>query len=333
VKRIAAALLLLPFLQLPAHAQAPDPVAGKALWDGNNTFCKNCHGKNGEGAFGPDLAGRGLSAAQFQQAVRKPWGVMPTFIEDQVSDAELASMAAYFATLPKNAEPGPWRVPVAPEAPHGQQVYMAVGCAQCHGATFDQPRATFGGRNGDFALLKELVYTHTTAMPKLEPTRPGTRLRMGNFSPLRLSEAQLEEVYDWAHDEIGFRPELQAQLAPTGGATYALNVANNGEAGKGLAAQNVTIDLSIPAGITVMSTTGNGYKGVHADAQAKANVAEWQVPRLAPKDTQSFTITLSQPPANPTDLKGTIRWAKPAPKTGPNLDAVNFAIRPVGPGR
>ena len=52
---------------------------------------------------------------------------------------------------------------------------------------------------------------------------------MGNFNPLRLSEAQLKEIYDWAHDEIGFRPELQAQFAATGGATYALNVANNGE--------------------------------------------------------------------------------------------------------
>jgi mono/diheme cytochrome c family protein len=331
MKKFVAALALLPFLQLPALAQAPDAAAGKSLWEGNNTFCKNCHGKNGEGAFGPDLAGRGLSAAQFQQAVRKPWGVMPAFVEDQVSDAELAGMAAYFATLSKNAEPGPWRVPVAAEAPHGQQVYMAAGCAQCHGATFDMPRASFGGRAGDYASLKELVYTHTTAMPKLEPTRPGQRLRMGNFNSLRLSEGQLKDIYDWAHDEIGFRPELQAQFAAGAGTSYALNVTNNGEVGKGLAAQGVTIDLAIPAGVTVTSATGNGYKGVHADA--KGNVAEWQVPRLAPKDAQAFTVTLSQAPANAADLKGTVRWAKPAPKTGPNLDVVNFGIRPAGPGR
>lgn len=333
MKRLVTALLLLPFFQIPAFAQAPDPAGGKALWEGNNTFCKNCHGKNGEGAFGPDLAGRGLSAAQFQQAVRKPWGVMPTFVEDQVSDAELAGMAAYFATLPKGTEPGPWRVPVAAEASHGQQVYMSAGCAQCHGATFDQPRASFGGRAGDFAQMKELVYTHTTAMPKLEPTRPGSRLRMGNFNPLRLSESQLKEIYDWAHDEIGFRPALQARLVAGAGATYGLNVANDGEVGKGLAAQGLTIDLAIPAGVAVTAATGDGYKGVHIDAQAKANVAEWQVPRLAPKDAQAFTITLSQPPANAADLKGTIRWAKPAPKTGPNLDVVNFGVRPAGGGR
>ena len=332
MKNFVAALLLVPFLQLPAFAQTPDIAAGKSLWEGNNTFCKNCHGKAGEGAFGPDLAGRGLSGAQFQQAVRKPWGVMPTFTEDQVSDAELASMAAYFATLPKNPEPGPWRVPVAADAPHGQQTYMSQGCAQCHGPTFDMPRASFGGRNVDFALMKELVYTHTTAMPKFEASRPGSRLRMGNFNPLRLSEGQLKDIFDWAHDEIGFRPDLQARFAPGAApATYALNVSNNGEPGKGLAAEKMTIDLVIPAGTTVTGTTGDGYKGVHTDGAA--TIAEWQVPRLGPKDERAYTITLSQAPANPADLKGTIRWAKPAPKTGPNLDAVNFAVRPAGPGR
>ena len=335
MKKFAAALFLLPFLSTASFAQAPDPAAGKALWEGNNTFCKNCHGKNGEGAFGPDLAGRGLSAAEFQQAVRKPWGVMPAFVEDQVSDAEIASMATYFATLPKAGELGAWRVPLAAEAPHGQQVYMAQGCAQCHGATFDMPRATFGGRNVDFQTMKELVYTHTTAMPKFEPQRPGTRLRMGNFAPLRLSEGQLKEIFDWAHDEIGFRPDLQARLEAGSGTSYALNVANNGEPGKGLSAQGMVIDVVVPAGTTVTAATGDGYKGVHTDAKTNANVAEWQISRLAPKDTKAFTITLSQAPANPADLKGTIHWAKPAPKTGPNMDVVNFAMRPPGggPGR
>jgi mono/diheme cytochrome c family protein len=332
MKKFLTALALLPFLQSASWAQAPDTAAAKSLWDSNNLFCKNCHGKNGEGAFGPDLAGRGLSAAQFQQAVRKPWGVMPAFTDAQLSDAEIAGLAAYFATQPK-AELGAWRVALAAEMPHGQQVYVSQGCAQCHGATFDMPRATFGGRNTDFATMKELVYTHTTAMPKFEEQRPGSRLRMGNFSPLRLSEGQLREIYDWAHDELGFRPELQAQFTPGSGTTYGLNVANNGETGKGLTAQSVVIDIVVPAGITVTATTGDGYKGVHMDDKAKGNVAEWQVARLAPKDAKAFSVTLSQAPANPADLKGTIRWAKPGPKTGPNMDVVNFAVRPAGPGR
>jgi len=332
MKRLGIALLLMA-LPVAATAQdaAPDVAGAKALWAGNQLFCKNCHGRDGEGAFGPDLAGRGLSASQFKQAVRKPWGVMPAFTEEQLSDSEIAGLTTYFNALPKPAEPGPWRVPVASEAPHGQQVYMSAGCAQCHGATFDMPRASFGGRNGDYALMRDLVYTHTTAMPKFEEQRPGQRLRMGNFNPLRLSESQMREIYTWAHDEIGFRPELQAQL--TGGPSYTLNLANNGEPGKGLTAQTLTIDLLVPTGITVTAATGEGYKGVHPDPQGKGSVAEWQVARLAPKQTQTFTINLSQAPANPADLKGTIRWAKPAPKTGPNLDAVNFTVRPPAPAR
>jgi mono/diheme cytochrome c family protein len=334
VKRVGTVLTLLVAVQAPAFAQnAPDPAGGKKLWESNELFCKNCHGKDGEGAFGPDLAGRGLSASQFGQAVRKPWGVMPTFTDDQLSDAEIASLAAYFATLSKGADPGPWRVPLATDVPHGQQIYMAAGCAQCHGATFDQPRAAFGGRNADFVQMKDLVYTHTTAMPKIEQQRPGSRLRMGNFNPLRLSEGQLKEIYDWAHDEIGFRPALQAQLTPAGGTTYALNVANNGETGKGLTAQGLTIELVVPPGATVTGATGTGYKGVHADMQGKATVAEWQVTSLAPKQAQSFTVSLSQAPANPADFKGVIRWSKPAPKSGPNTDALNFALRPPGPPR
>jgi mono/diheme cytochrome c family protein len=328
VKFGAAVIALLPFLASPVLAQTPDIAASKSLWESNNLFCKNCHGKNGEGAMGPDLAGRGLSASQFQQEVRKPWGVMPAFTTEQLSDAEIAGLAAYFASLPKVAEAAAWRVPLAPEMPAGQQAFVSQGCAQCHGATFDMPRASFGGRNTDFATMKELVYNHTTAMPKFEEQRPGSRLRMGNFNPLRLTEAQLKEIYDWAKNDLGFRPELQAQLAPSAGTTYALNVTNAGEPGKGLTAQGVIIDVVVPAGSTVTATTGDGYKGVHMDEKAKGNVAEWQVPRIAPKDAKAFTISLSQAPANPADLKGSVRWAKPGPKTGPNNDAVNFAMRP-----
>ncbi|HTR00394.1 MAG TPA: cytochrome c [Candidatus Acidoferrum sp.] len=198
MKKNALAPLLLSLLSLLpcfALAQTPDTATVKALWESNTIFCKNCHGKTGEGAFGPDLAGRGLSAAQFQRAVRKPWGVMPAFAEEQISDAELTALAAYFASLPKPAEPGPWLTPVNPDKPHAQQLFASLGCGQCHGPV---PPPNFDGQVHEFELLKRLVYTHTAEMPKLEPLKPGGRYAMGNFNPLRLSEAQLKELFDWA---------------------------------------------------------------------------------------------------------------------------------------
>ena len=51
-------------LQLVLHA-APAPIGkaddGKVFWQAQ--MCQYCHGVQAEGAWGPDLAGRGLSEA------------------------------------------------------------------------------------------------------------------------------------------------------------------------------------------------------------------------------------------------------------------------------
>ena len=104
------------------RAKYGDAAAGKSLWEGNNTQCRNCHGKDGEGAFGPDLAGRGLSAAEFQQAVRHPWGIMPAFVDTQLSDTDIANLAAYFGGLQKVAAARPLALSTPDAAPSGQQV-------------------------------------------------------------------------------------------------------------------------------------------------------------------------------------------------------------------
>ncbi len=255
-KKFLAALFVLPLIPSLALAQnsAPDPAAGKALWQGNNTQCKFCHGKDGEGAFGPDLAGRGLSPAEFSQAVRKPWGIMPAFVDTQLSDADLNNLAAYFASLQKKPEPGPWRYTAAADMPHGQQVFHAMGCAQCHGPTFDMPRSTLGGLNADFPLFQKLVYTHTSVMEEVdaslrEGNPPGAGgggpppgaggpsggaprqpppLRMGNFNSMRVSLDELKEIYDWAKSDIGFKPQMSGRLTAAAmgpnGATYTLNL-------------------------------------------------------------------------------------------------------------
>ena len=62
MRKMLIAFLLLPLAQTAASAQpAGDAAAGKAYWDRlapRQTDCKDCHGLNGEGGFGPDLAGR-----------------------------------------------------------------------------------------------------------------------------------------------------------------------------------------------------------------------------------------------------------------------------------
>ena len=63
---------------------------------------------------------------------------------------------------------------------------------------------------------------------------------------------------------------------------------------QGLTAEDVTVTLAVPAGTTVVTATGAGYQGVRRDEQAKADVAVWTVPRMAPEDHQTYTLTLSQ---------------------------------------
>src|SRR3954466_413908 len=104
MNQLAVALFVLPLIQSGAIAQTGNAAAGKAYWDREApraTACRNCHGVNGEGAFGPDLAGRGLSAAQVMRAVAQPWGIMPAFVSSQLNEKDAADLAAYFASMPK----------------------------------------------------------------------------------------------------------------------------------------------------------------------------------------------------------------------------------------
>ena len=85
----------------------------------------------------------------------------------------------------------------------------------------------------------------------------------------------------------------------------------------------------MPCGLAnVVSATGDGYQGVRRDEQAKGNVAVWRVPRMAPKDHQTYTITLSRAGTAADNLRGTVSWTKPAVKAGPS-DSANIAPAPL----
>ena len=326
MKRALVAFALLPLVQSGAWAQATgSPAAGKAYWDRvapRNTDCRLCHGGTGEGGFGPDLAGRGLSAAQVLRAARQPWGVMPAFDASQVSAQDAADLAAYFASLPKPEEPGKWRFEVPPGAPPGQATMINMGCGQCHTPAFQGPRNNMGGYGMDFDYFANLVYNHTTAMPayRVEIGNTNTNLDMGNFSRARLTVEQLREIYFWSRDEIGFRPQMTAtvgkgETGPTG-VTYPVTITNIGVKGKGLIAEGMTVSLNIPAGNSVVAATGQGYQGV------ANNVATWKLARSAPKDEEKLTITLAQPLTQTANVRGSLTWAKPAPKSGTDVPVV-----------
>jgi cytochrome c553 len=333
MKKLVVALFVLPLLQTAASAQG-NAANGKAYWDREApraTACRNCHGTTGQGAFGPDLAGRGLNAAQVIQAVRRPWGIMPAFVESQLSDQDAADLAAYFASMPKPSEPGKWRFEVPAGAPPGQASLINVGCGQCHGPTINGPRNNMGAVNENFAYFANLVYNHTTAMPQHRAVlgQNATNLDMGNYSRARLTEGQLRQIFFWMRDEIGFRPLMAGVLSKgeTGpsGVTYNLTVSNNGLQGKGLIAEGLTVSLIIPKDSTVVAGTGTGYQGT--STANNATNAVWRLPRSAPKDQERLSITLSKAGTQADNLRGAIRWAKPGPKTGPNAD--NQAIAPA----
>ena len=333
--------------QTAGSAPVGTAEAGKAHYAFGNTSCSNCHGAEGQGAFGPALAGRNFPYARFRGYVRNPLGRMPAYVESQLTDQEIADIVAYFNSLPPAPKALPWRTPLPAGAPRGQQLATAViGCAQCHGATFETPRHGAAEVSGDFEWFKHMVYEHTAGQTEqwaqldrsLQPVTPygagppgRNRIRMGNYSRARLPEATLKEMWDWMND-LGvhlavLRGRVTAGQASPGAAPYTIEVVNTAVKGKGITNEDVTVAVALPAGTKVVSTAGAGYEGVKHDDEAKSDVAVWRVPQMAPGDRQSFTITLAAPA---TTLRGTIRWAKPAVKAD---DEVEFALATGRGGR
>ena len=339
---LLVALFLLPLAQVQNGASTMgNAQTGKAVWQGPNTLCQNCHGVKGEGGFGSDLAGRHLSVEEFRQAVRKPGGIMPAFTEQQLSDRDIADLVAYFNSLAKVAKRGPWRTAVPAGAPTGQKLLIATfGCGQCHGAALAGAPTNAGAVGADYAWFAKMVYEHTTAEPEhrillgdpsafadasggLEFKLTQDSVRMGNYSRVRLPETLLQEIWHYVSADLGIRALISAQMnvtsadAPAGtGVTYTLTVENRGLPGKGLAAEDVSIALTLPSGSTVVTASGAGYQGVRRDPEADADLAVWQVPRIDPKDKQTYAITLSGSGAAPRIPRGTVRWSKPAQGEG-----------------
>ncbi|MGB7219143.1 MAG: c-type cytochrome [Vicinamibacterales bacterium] len=360
MSKMFVALLMLPLLQGVASAQtiAGNIENGRMAWAGAALQCRNCHGALGQGGFAPDLAGRPLSAEQFARAVRQPWGVMPAFIDKQASDQTLADLAAYFASLPRVAELGPARFATPASAPQGQKyIVESYGCASCHQPELRDPRRVLGGEGADFETFAKAVYTHTDVYTDPIP-------RMGNFSRTRLPESVLREIWKFIATDLGLLAPIVANVSagtPSGANTeYTVTVTNQGEKGKGLAAETLTVSLVLPVGATVVSNTGAGFRlsknmpitlpavagrGGNPGTPAQTimtDVAVWQVPRIAADEKPTFSVTLAGAPVPAAGFRGsTVTWLKPEvrktnlelrdPRTPGDNDTANVAL--PNPGR
>lgn len=316
------ALFLVPLVLLVgairADAQAPMPAgdveAGKRAW-ALALRCANCHGPQGEGGYGPDLAGRGISAEAFRLSVRRPWGVMPAYTETQLSDQTVADMFAFLNGLPRVANPGgksTYAYTVTATTPVGQKYMIdTAGCASCHQAELRQPRKVLGGEAADvnYELFEKMIYNHTDLYPSG---------RMGNFSRARLPEPVLREIFRFVKDDLGWLVPITARVdagTPAGSnTTYTVTILNSGHAGKGLSAEDVTISVMLPPGAQVVTATGDGYQGVRPAAQGHA--ATWKVARIGPTQELKYTLTLAGAGAPGMFANSTVGWTKPAMRPG-----------------
>lgn len=317
-----------------------NPEAGKKHWAFGNTSCLNCHGPEAQGAFAPTLAGRNLSFDVAKSQIRKPCGIMPAFIPSQLTDQEIADMVAFWNSMPLPKSAAPWRVALPPGAPKGQELaIVTVGCAQCHLATVPTPRHGLAEINGDWEWYKRQVYQHQTAIREqwrqLDPTllhpTPGPagppgrdRVRMGNYDRTRVPESTLREIFNWTVG-LGYLPPLMARMTPAAdnGASYRIEVMNGAVKNKGIAVEDVSVSIAMPAAAKVVSATGIGYQGTQS-VDAKTKTAVWRLPKLDAGTRERLALTLAAPSA---DLRGTIRWGRPAVKADP---FVLFSVTPAG---
>jgi putative heme-binding domain-containing protein len=161
---ILATLCLAAALAQKADDPTGDPALGKRLFESQ---CAVCHGQTGTGGRGPNLHRPKLNRAPDDAALRK---VIANGIEPempgawQLSPREVASVAAFVTTLGS--------IPVEPiqgDAQHGERVYRAKGCANCHmiageGSGFGPELTDIGARRSP-AHLRESVVAPEASVP------------------------------------------------------------------------------------------------------------------------------------------------------------------------
>lgn len=185
-------------LRLSTLPSPGDPAVGRRVY---LEKCASCHGKDAKGGFGPDLRGAGILGSSYLYGIILDpkngialVGTEPKMPGISLSTEELADLVAYIisventSALQKKAEEAIRRQGADIETSgranadleKGRSLYLAQGCAACHGA--DGKGTTVGP-----SIIGKTVEGLRRQVRKPQGSMPA-------YGPDRLSDEDLEEI-------------------------------------------------------------------------------------------------------------------------------------------
>jgi mono/diheme cytochrome c family protein len=171
------------------------------------TNCARCHGQAGEGLVGPALKGTQLDEEALEKVISRgrPDTIMPAWAaedggplrKNQIRDLVTfiknwdSALLESFVTEPKVPSspaptPSPAPAPTTPPADHaaeGKQLYLAKGCAACH------------GQNAEGSDIAPALPGHTKEQVLRQVRTPVGN--MPSFGPEKISDDELEMIADY----------------------------------------------------------------------------------------------------------------------------------------
>jgi ubiquinol-cytochrome c reductase cytochrome c subunit len=223
--------LLAPRPAQASVATADDVTSGRKLFLAN---CATCHGISGLGGkIGPSLAGAGAAAVDFQVGTGRmplamPGVQAPSSKQVMFTDQQIASMAAYVATLgPGPSIPDSQNTSGDGNIAKGNELFK-VNCAMCHnfagsGGALTRGKYAPSLRNVTGTHIYEAMATGPESMPV--------------FNDQNLSPTDKNDVISYLHD-------LDKNQNPGG-----LNLGNLGPVSEGMFVWIFGLGLTVGAAI------------------------------------------------------------------------------------
>ena len=221
--------------------------------------------RQGEGAFRARPGRSETHRFTIRSGGSQTVGIMPAFVESQVSDREMADFVAYFDSLPSVSRPGGWRfeVPCSPRS--GSRAVdhrlRAVPRPDAERTPSERRR-----RRPDFQWFTNMVHQHATFMPthwKTPNEQPAVRVRMGTHRvPVCRKACSRKSGRSHATWGSGLRGRTtQRRCGRVRRRDVHAGRREHGAARQGARRRRLTINVVVPAGATVVRTTGEGYQG------------------------------------------------------------------------